>query len=395
MAGDLNRWSQAAIDAARARVDGEASSFRDSAGLEAFLYARIAQLAEDLSAPASLLRFTYVAALARHLLGRPRTADADFAALLEIGHGLLRVEGVTSSSMLSHLLAELHGLEARRLAHAGEVERCVWEILTGERQAHRSKDDASARLRLMEHARQRLRLGHGAFAVDAFRAVEEASDGEIQRRAAVWRVRALRLSGDVAGTRELLQSAFARHGYHAGTLMLLEWESAALEAMATGKLEALIRTASKDDPRYTAASLITISLWTKATKSRAYLDKTVKTRTIRRAFPGEIPRHSPEHAALQALAALEDSYDNRIPLEVRLKALGEVLGSRRSLARVEWELLVLAACARSLARLSQDEMAGFYASEYRGLSLALSNGASSDVLAVLPDLVAKAANPAA
>ncbi len=62
---------------------------------------------------------------------------------------------------------------------------------------------------------------------------------------------------------------------------------------------------------------------------------------------------------------------------------------------MEWELLVLAACARSLARLSQDAMADFYASEYSALSLTLSSGDSADVLGVLGDLVAKAASPAA
>lgn len=390
MAGDLHsRWSQAAVDAARARVDGEAATYREAEALEEFLNARIAQLAEDLAPASALLRFIYVTTLARHLLTQPEQIDGPFAALLALAHGLLKLEGVDSGSTLSHLLAELHGLEARRLARSGQVERAVWELLWGERQAQRSRDAGQAHLRLFEQARHRLRLGHAAFAAQAFAAVEVASDGELKRRAGVWRVRALRLGGDPVATRQAIERATKEHGGHAGSLMLLEWESAALEASESGRLEALIRAASKDDPRYTAANLITISLWTKATKSRAYLDKTVKTRTIRRAFAGEIPRGSAEHAALSALEALEDSYDNKIPLEVRLATLGEALEARPRLARVEWELLVLAASARTLARLSQDAMAEFQAAEYGVLSLALSQGSTDDVLNVLKDLVGR------
>src|SRR5690606_15953726 len=120
--------------------------------------------------------------------------------------------------------------KARRLAHAGEVHLAVWELLTGERQAQRSRDAAAAAARLLEQARQRLRLGHTVFATTAFDAIERTAEGELKRRAAVWRVRALRLCGDASTARRALEEGIASHGAHAGTLMLLEWESAALEA---------------------------------------------------------------------------------------------------------------------------------------------------------------------
>jgi hypothetical protein len=387
MAGEPNRWSQAAIDAAEARIARELAGCSDPAQAEAFLTARVTELSEELKPLASLNRFVYVVHLLRHLLTHPRAGGSDFAALIELGHALLRVEGITPASTLSHLLAELHVLESRRLAATGEVEAASWALLTGERQAQRSKHELSSQRRLLDLARTRLRLGHSAFATAAFAQLERSEDQTLARRAAVWRVRTLRLSGDRTGTHAAVEELRARYASDETTRMLLEWEEAALDAMETGKLEALLRAASKDDPRYTAANLITISLWTKVTRSRAYLDKTVKTRTIRRSFPGEIPRHGSEHAALQALEALESSYDNKIPLEVRLAALGEVLTQRRAVSRIEWEMLLLAAGARSLTRLSQDAMADLFVAEYRALSLALSQGSTGDVLGVLGDLV--------
>src|SRR5262249_668083 len=88
-----------------------------------------------------------------------------------------------------------------------------------------------------------------------------------------------------------------------------------------------------------------------------------------------------------AALALGDCYDTRIPMAVRLTALGEILAKCDQIFTLERELLVWTASARWLVRNHSFDMAALAVSEYQSLSPRISDGKSLDVLNLIPDLI--------
>lgn len=77
---------------------------------------------------------------------------------------------------------------------------------------------------------------------------------------------------------------------------------------------------------------------------------------------------------------------NDLPPGERVAILGEELARRGRLESIEHELLLLAAAARNLSRLSEGSLARLAGAEAVGISMLLTGGRNRDVLGVLGDL---------
>ena len=84
---------------------------------------------------------------------------------------------------------------------------------------------------------------------------------------------------------------------------------------------------------------------------------------------------------------IDKCYDYQIPYILRIKMIGKILPQVRKVVSMDKELLVWAASARWLSRSKAFSLAAMALSEYRALSLRLSQGAQQDVLNIMGELL--------
>jgi hypothetical protein len=126
------------------------------------------------------------------------------------------------------------------------------------------------------------------------------------------------------------------------------------------------------------------ALWFKSVEKRDWLTRGHKTKSLVRR---QQDRPDTSSQFYKSCAALEDSYNSKIPLPIRLDQLGRVLANSHLLLTMDKELLVWASAARFLARVSALGLASLALQEYVSLSIRLSSGRSKDALGICSDML--------
>ncbi len=420
MAGpkDQGRWTAVRWEQERGAAALTASGTEREKGPDAareVLSDAIAALESDLQADAQLRRFALVTQLlALHARQGVMTAP-EAARLADTGEAILRAQGVAPlASRLSFLHGELALVTARVRRREGRSWQAAWTTQLGLFLA-KGVGEGGEGVQALATADEALRRGDAALALEGFSIA--GRDPELSRRARLGKLTALRLSGrlgeasalaDAAGPGGSGSAVAARAGgpapadaarpdasrpsageedrqfdvYFEG----FAWEALRREAQATADLTRMVAAVNRAGGHRDAARVLEAGLWTKAVPVKSWLGRVPKPETVRRTFGDDFRRGSPLAALYECALAIDRAHDQEIPLQLRLRDLGDALEQAPRVPSIDAELLVWAAAARWLVRHHQPLLAAQAASEYRALSLRLSDGAVPDALLLLRDL---------
>ena len=207
-------------------------------------------------------------------------------------------------------------------------------------------------------------------------------------RARTGRIQALRLSGRHQAARDLAQMTLARAETflpHAQAEAL--WESRCLEvALDSGdtSLQGLFVLCKPGKPHYTTSYLLELCLWSYAVTSPKYLTDMVRMETLRRK---KSLNFDPYGDILKFCRDLEDLYGGDLTFPRKFARIERMAAAVNRFRQLSFRLLGWLSIARWLARHKSQKLALFVVTEYRGLSLRLSDGLSQDVLGIADGLL--------
>ncbi len=275
-------------------------------------------------------------------------------------------------SRLAYLHAETSLLEMELSARQGKNWAAAWHqyLAVGE------QDAGDARLALLL-GRRHLRLADVSNAVRCFITAEELhTDSDQLWEARLEHVRALRLKGRAASARMLALSSKEKPPTER-LQSEWDWELEKTKALKSKDLSALLLSGRTDKDVYRRAELF---LMAAADPSKQWTARVPQFRTALRKLARSLPEGEPHRLFLETTLTLDRCHDSMVPIQDRVRRLGEALTDIEKVPHVEQELWIWAAATRWLMRAHQSPLTDLALSRYQGLSLRLSGGASRDVL---------------
>ena len=324
------------------------------------------------SGQSSLRKFLLIMEFLLQELESNTKSSQEAPQLLAVADALLKLKGIgPDNSRLSFLYNELTIVQGRFLRRQGDRFLGSWAILGVKVNPDRDPVGSAWR-NIIVQIQTAQRMGQTQVVLDlVLQAHGLATSLEHVQELKHLQLTAQRLSNTLSGASELTS----------------EWHEMCLLAQTAQDLGPMISAAGRKDSRKDPVQLLEARLWTFAIPTRSWLGRLSSAKSIRAQFGGRLERGSPMSVLWETVAALEDFYDDEIPLPLRVKKLGSHLALAAQLPSIEQELLVWAAAGRALYRARQLLVAGSCFTEYRALSLRLSSGASSDVLGLTTDVL--------
>lgn len=345
---------------------------------------KIAALESNTGEVARLRRYIYcVSALVHH--GRSGGLSApQVRRIAKLAEGLLTSLGIRpNSSKREFLFGDIHLALSEIHRQDGEHWRAAWEQQLGLYLSARYPSGGQGFQALVLAVRA-LRLGHAKLALQKLEEAErEGLTGPALERARLEQLKILRLTCRHEDAELLARETLALTRLSEEGRREIEWEQASREASRDGNLDPLIGRVLKGKSHHEYGYILEAFLWTRALKARDWLARFPSARSIARNQKLD-PRE--EGYFYECAQTLELAFDASIPLERRIKALGECLFRARELKTIDQELLLWAAATRTLFRLRAQELGALALSEYTSLCLGLTGGKTKDILGVLGDL---------
>jgi hypothetical protein len=160
---------------------------------------------------------------------------------------------------------------------------------------------------------------------------------------------------------------------------IVDWEKAYSQAILNKDSGSMHKLLFRDkEPTAPAYAYVKYAFWLRCQSSRELQQKTPKVAALKRWFKKLDQQNHSFKRHFKVLQGIEDSYDTTLPIEVRLRKVGTLMGYIENLD-AEFRLLALAAIARWLSH-RQKQMATIFHAEYTSLSLKMSDGYNRDVL---------------
>jgi hypothetical protein len=383
-AAEPPKWSHRLIEAEKAQVRAELDARSDPADPARRLRAaleQVAALADDDSDRGRFRRYIFImSALVQHERTGGLT-DREVKKLFELAYKILRAQGIKPrTSHLSAMYGDLHAIRSQIFRKSGQPWQAAWEQQVSLQLAGKFPSGGIG-FQQFAMANRALRLGHTVMAINLYQAALAAELSPLQKERAQFGVMmATWLAGRAGdGRPEWAGDAVTSAGVSAE----LNWHVLTRSALADGDFSPLLVATRRGGDYHHAGYVIEAVLWCLACESRDYLSRLPSMEAMRRnqtLYPQE------QGLWYEAAVVLQQCYDYSTPLPMRLSALSHILENRSRLLTIDKELLVLAAATRWLARSKSSSIALLVYSEYRSLSLRLSEGAIDDVLGILTDL---------
>jgi predicted unusual protein kinase regulating ubiquinone biosynthesis (AarF/ABC1/UbiB family) len=270
------------------------------------------------------------------------------------------------SSRLSRLFGELEANAASLAAQRSQRWTAAWA-------SRIAREEAGVEIEreLFSVVELELMLGHREEAVRLLIAAELACRSSSRPMLRLAHAKVLRLSGDRSGARRIVDALLTEE---AGDPEV-RWEAAVLDTVECHDLEPQVKLTRlrKEDRR--PDRLLDLFLWAHATRKKAWLDVVPRASSLHRT-DGRVL----DQATLQCAEAIERCYHARASPVARLNALGRALEHVDRVTHPERRMLIWAAAARWLLRVKRRSTAELCAAQYRALSIALTKGASDDVM---------------
>lgn len=302
-------------------------------------------------------------------------SEGDYRHILKVAEMTLKTEGIEpKNSRLSYLYGELHLIQCQLALGAGEINHAAWQAELS--YAVTTKAPASSQnWSLLFQGDALLRMGHARLAGVRFNAVAQSEDHHFQALAKNKLIESEHWSGNLHEALDLAKELDEERK---------TWIEAVIKLQQTSNFDHFLNQVRRKikDPVLT----LTAKLWIYSSKHRSLYDKLPKVDTLRKKMGSSTIQNFDHKPVVSLLRTIEDSYDQAIPLEIRLQKIGELLEKRNELPSIEYELLALGTALRVLIRHSQKMMAQLVCAEYGSLSSKLSLGTSRDILKIFSDI---------
>jgi|GEM_PF-6560179 len=378
-------WRRSNIDQTKMTIKKELDQVLLAHGEEGRLYYIVEQMQQLEKAEESqdmLRRFILVmSALVHHYrfggLGKRQIHD-----LASQGQAILRVVGIKPGhTQVSFLYSELHSVLSDIHHSNSEFLQALWER------------QLAAQMAIMppEHtARQNLgmgtcalRLGNASLAVHFLQsALAGSEDGGIVDRIRIQLVKAMRLTGKLEETEQLIRES-EKFIVDESCKLELQWQQVSLRASTTKDLSDMMSMTRKGKSHFSSSYIMELYLWAACHPKTQWLDRMPSMERL----PGPAKIDPQHHAQLQSIIqSIAEAYDSQVPFAKRLIDVKKILPKISTLHYVDHELLVWNALARWLYRSRHYELAAIAFYEYKSLSQKLSEGRSGDVLNLAEDL---------
>jgi hypothetical protein len=313
--------------------------------------------------------------------------DPERKRLFGVAEAILKVHGIDGVSRLGFLLADVKQAKALDATRRGRTWAAFFEQMlswqSGRRSNHVSLQGSAA----LNTALRALRLGNTSLAIEGLSFAEEVGlDPRSVTLARLARIQSLRLRGDLAAARSLIDETRRSMSLHHEAELELTWEDAIVRAMAEGgdAWRDLFNLCRRGRPHYEATYLLEAHLWARVMPSTKYLALLPKIATIKANAGGNVTRNVRFSLLISVVTCLEDLYQSGLPSETKLASLIEVSESLSRFPCIDRELLAKLALARWAQRANQSMICALLLGEYQALSRRLSDGSTDDVLSLSP-----------
>jgi hypothetical protein len=375
-------WTDQAIQACKQRIklelDLEEAS-HGSEGRQRLLLARIKEHEEREDGEGLLALFIYLlsALLLQtrlNYLGRSR-----WERMLDLARSVLRSQGIREqSSRLAFLWGELHTIQSQLECQDGAHWSAAWQQFMGYYVTRGESGDEEA-LQQFSLGNRALRLGQTQSALNYFSTAAPRLDTVMQQRCWLMQLICFRLLGATDQAQQRVRELLLGDSLAPHMRLELEWEQMQLVFTETQDLSPFMSRCKKGGSHYASSYLAELTLLALTVKSRRWMDQVPRLENLRRRKNLDVQTRDLFFAMVQNL---QDAYDSKRPLGLRLQQLGDDLAIAHKLLNVEKELLYWAAACRWLIRTRSEELRRLTQEEYRGKSLLLSGGRSTDILGV-------------
>jgi hypothetical protein len=382
-------WTLAQINLAKRSVKEDLDAVQATDGEEARrdrIISKISELEPSHKPSDQLTRLIYLISFLVHHERHGGLSSLKIRKITELAESIIAVNGITKgNSTFSFLYGEIHLVLSQIHRKAGDHWQAAWE----QRLVHytaRKNVPGGTHFQALSSGIRNLRMGNAQLALQYFEKSEEGLKGVLFEKARLGRIKTLRICARLEDSEALANDTSDNIDLSLPGIRELEWEFICQEFLATGDLTPLVKVTKKGGSHSGSVFAMEAALWFRSVEKRDWLNRGIKTRSLIRRKSDKPDTSSQFY---KACSALENTYDSKIPLPIRLEKLGRVLSTNNLLLTVDKELLVWASAARCLARVSAFSLASLALHEYVSISRRLSDGRCDDALGTCSDMVAR------
>ncbi|MFW7379264.1 MAG: hypothetical protein ACOH5I_10685 [Oligoflexus sp.] len=375
------RWTEKAITQRKAQIKAELDQIESQDGPRGkaeWMHHKVKQL-ESATSPDELLSlYIYLLSSLVHHTRFQHLSDSRIKKSLKLAYAILLAQGIRESvSRLSFLHGELQYITSQVERQKGEHWSATWYQYLGE-QVSRGDGPGGEAFQTLGMANRALRLGYSQMALDGLsQAYTQLADPDLKDICLSNQVQALRLSGQSEAARELIHKLRTESTLSLQLEREILWQEALLAIANDADYSRLITLTRRGKSHYTISYIVESSLWLLAAPERQWQKRVPALDLLKRRKDLEWKRH--DHF-FETAKAIQQCYDYEIPINTRLRKLGQNLTGLEQLLTIDKELLCWAAASRFLLRSRTESLAQLTLNAYRSHCLTLSQGQSPDVL---------------
>lgn len=385
---NLKSWRKHWIRDHQLAIKKDLDQVQAKLGVQERLHAIIQKLREresDFSSSGIIKRYVLCMSALVHHLRHGGLSPREIKRISEVASGLLRSRGIgTRRSQLAYLYGDLHQILAQIYQKAADYSRAGWHqtLAHSYSRAHTPEGNVMQSLAI---GVRKARVGQTRDALALFCGVEKAETTLDQKaRARMERARLLRLSGKRAEARELVMELLQWKDLPLLERREAEWELLCLNLATNGDFQPLFSACQRRGTHHGAIYILEAFFWSRIIPEREFLERFSSVGGVAWNMKEALRASGPFFTFAQLLT---ECYDVEIPLAIRVQKLEAVVIGRRRVTTLEKELQLLAAFARFLLRSKAHDIAAYFLSEYRALSLTVSEGKNEDALGVMGDVL--------
>ena len=350
----------------------------------AYILNEIQDLESEFSDIANMHRFIYAVSALNHHKVYGGLKPKQIKHLENLAEAILKVSKIKPrSSDLSFLYNDICMVKSEIHLKQGEVIESMLERQIGEHLSRKGRDLSIYNELAFGYCH--MRLGNVTQSLEPFNRVL-ASDTmpELKERAAIRLVRAMRISGDNEGALKLIEGFSAEKDARESFLSELQWEGAWLVFRENKELLPIINLVKRHKPHSISSYILETLLAIRSINSVQFFKSLPKLAS----WTQYSDLHFDTNSSLYVIVRyLEQAYDSEVLFKKRLDDMKTALSHIRKLRSVEQELMAWLAVTRWFHRNRHSAVGSLSFSEYRALSLRVSDGKLEDALCMAEDLL--------
>lgn len=385
-------WTIQLLEARKAQIKAEILDWRSTFSKQqtlAKILGRIKETNQKHDSDHYLSCIIYCISAAVHHEAFGGLNERQQAQIFEMADSILKVKGIQSKrSHFACLHSDLHTIRGQIKRKGGNHWVAAWEQHLAKRAggqfyaAGQGYHDFSMGNRFLRLGSKKMALAYYQAASAEFEKTGNSNDSLL--RIQINQILISRISGDVELAKVLIDNLRLRCGKDERLAIDLDWEQLCCQAQETGDLRPMLQATKRGLPHDKSSYIVEQVLWGMCFQKRDWLKELANLGALYRTKGGKVKSIGP---FFDIVFAIQRAYDFSMPIDVRIKDLGEQLPRIPAIISVDKELLIWLAAARLLVRLRSYEMARLCLFRYEALSLTLTGGGKRDCLGLASDLL--------